>query len=204
MCGGTPRYCGVADSAERTAMENAMASKLIKPFRVTDGAKFRLKDFDPANTQDIQSKEIAEQLLQKEVAKLSELQEKLYADNRWALLLIFQGMDASGKDSVIKHVMSGVNPQGCEVYSFKAPSEEELDHDFMWRTTRCLPQRGRIGIFNRSYYEEVLIVRVHPEILGKEKIPPQLITKNIWNERYEDINGCERYLARNGVVIRKF
>ena len=135
---------------------------------------------------------------------MAELQDKLYADNRWGLLLIFQALDAAGKDSVIKHVMSGVNPQGCQVYSFKVPSPEELDHDYLWRNMKCLPERGRIGIFNRSYYEEVLVVRVHPQILAGEKIPARLVTKNIWEERFEDICSFERYLARNGFVIRKF
>src|SRR5882672_3178842 len=141
------------------------ASKLANPYRIEHGKKFRLADYDPADTGDLRSKEHAIELLQKGVAHLAELQDKLYAQDRWALLLIFQAMDAAGKDGVIKHVMSGVNPQGCQVYSFKAPSSEELNHDYLWRTTRVLPERGRIGIFNRSYYEEVLIVRVHPEIL---------------------------------------
>ena len=133
-----------------------------------------------------------------------DLQDKLYAQDRWAILLIFQAMDAAGKDGAIKHVMSGVNPQGCQVYSFKQPSAEELDHDFLWRTNKCIPERGRIGIFNRSYYEEVLVVRVHKEMLEREKMPPSLVTKNIWNERFSDINAYEQYLSRNGVVIRKF
>ncbi len=175
-----------------------------KPFRVEDGARFRLKDFDPRDTGRLKSREQAEQWLQKGVALLSALQEKLYADDRWALLLILQAMDAAGKDSVIKHVMSGVNPQGVQVYSFKAPSAEELDHDFLWRTMRCFPERGRIGIFNRSYYEETLVVRVHPELIEKQKIPSALVTKNIWNQRFEDINAMERYLVRNGVIVRKF
>jgi len=138
------------------------------------------------------------------VAKMAELQDKLYAQDRWGLLLIFQAMDAAGKDGAIKHVMSGVNPQGCQVYSFKTPSTEELDHDYLWRNMKCLPERGRIGIFNRSYYEEVLVVRVHPEILANERMPAQLITKNIWEERFQDICSFERYLSRNGLVIRKF
>ena len=138
------------------------------------------------------------------MAQLAEFQDKLYAQDRWSLLLIFQAMDAAGKDGTIKHVMSGVNPQGVQVYSFKAPSPEELDHDYLWRCMRGLPERGRIGIFNRSYYEEVLVARVHPEILERQKLPPQLVTKHIWDERYEDIRNFERYLARNGVVIRKF
>jgi PPK2 family polyphosphate:nucleotide phosphotransferase len=181
-----------------------MSRKLVKPFRVDDGKHFRLKDHDPAHTAGVKTKEEANQLLQDGVAQLAEHQNKLYAQNSWALLLIFQAMDAAGKDGVIKHVMSGVNPQGCQVFSFKAPSAEDLDHDYMWRTMKSMPQRGRIGIFNRSYYEEVLVVRVHPELLKAEKIPPKLITKDIWKERYEDIRSFERYMTRNGIVIRKF
>jgi PPK2 family polyphosphate:nucleotide phosphotransferase len=176
----------------------------IRPFRVTDGASFRLKDFDPANTNDLESRESARKLLQLGVEKLSELQEMLYAQDRWSLLLIFQAMDAAGKDGTIKHVMSGVNPQGCQVCAFKSPSAEELDHDFLWRSNLRLPERGRIGIFNRSYYEETLVVRVHPDILNAQKIPKRLVTKSIWSERFEDIRNYERYLSRNGVVIRKF
>ena len=179
-------------------------SELAKAFRVTDGKQFRLKDSDPGDTRGLKSKEKAQEALAQGILRLREDQEKLYAQDRWALLLIFQAMDAAGKDSTIEHVMSGVNPQGCQVYSFKAPSAEELDHDFMWRTTRCLPERGRIGIFNRSYYEEVLVVRVHPEILAKQRLPEELVTKDIWQERYEDIKMFERYLSRNGTVIRKF
>jgi PPK2 family polyphosphate:nucleotide phosphotransferase len=175
-----------------------------KPFRVTAGRKFRLEDFDPADTGGLKSRDHAEDWLRKGVEMLSELQGKLYADDRWALLLIFQAMDAAGKDSAIKHVMSGVNPQGVQVYSFKEPSAEELNHDYLWRAERCLPERGRIGIFNRSYYEETLVVRVHPELLAKEKIPQALVTRNVWKERFEDINGLERYLSRNGVVVLKF
>ena len=175
-----------------------------EPFCVTQGAKFRLKDVDPEATGGLKSKAEAEEWLQKGVALLSEFQEKLYADDHQALLLIFQGMDGAGKDGAIKHVMSGVNPQGVQVYSFKAPSAEELDHDFLWRTTQCLPERGRIGIFNRSYYEETLIVRVHPELLAKQRIPPALVTKSIWKERFEDINALERYLTRNGIAVLKF
>lgn len=181
-----------------------MSRKLVKPFRVEDGKHFRLKDYDPARTAGVKSKEEASQLLQEGVAQLAELQNKLYAQDSWALLLIFQAMDAAGKDGVIKHVMSGVNPQGCQVFSFKAPSAEDLDHDYMWRTMKSMPERGRIGIFNRSYYEEVLVVRVHPELLKAEKIPPKLVSKDIWKERYEDIRGFERYMSRNGIVIRKF
>jgi len=179
-------------------------AEFAKPFRVSDGRKFRLKDHDPAGTLHIKAKQRAQQLLAKGITQLSELQEKLYANGHWALLLIFQAMDAAGKDGAIKHVMSGVNPQGCEVYSFKAPSEAELSHDFMWRTSRCLPERGRIGIFNRSYYEEVLVVRVRKELLARQRLAKELVTKDIWNERFEDINAFERYLTRNGVVIRKF
>jgi PPK2 family polyphosphate:nucleotide phosphotransferase len=175
---------------------------LAHAFRVTNGKKFRLMDYDPGDTKDTASKDGCAEAMQAGLLKLTELQARLFAEDRWALLLIFQAMDAAGKDSTIKHVMSGVNPQGCEVYSFKAPSAEELDHDFLWRTTRYLPERGRIGIFNRSYYEEVLAVRVHPEFLQAQKLPH--ISKNIWKERFADIAAQERYLSRNGVVIRKF
>jgi PPK2 family polyphosphate:nucleotide phosphotransferase len=178
--------------------------KLIAPYRVSDPKGFRLKDVEPDDTAGLDSKERARDLLEQGVERLQELQEKLYAQDRWSVLLIFQAMDAAGKDGTIKHVMSGVNPQGCQVYSFKAPSPEELDHDFLWRTTRCLPERGRIGIFNRSYYEEVLVARVHQEILAAQKLPPSLVTGDIWKERFEDIAAFERYLARNGTVIRKF
>ena len=174
----------------------------MAPYRVDSGEGFRLADIDPKDTGSIKSKKRAEDLLASGIEHLAGLQEKLYAQNQWALLLIFQAMDAAGKDGAIKHVMSGVNPQGCQVYSFKKPSPEELDHDFLWRTMRCLPERGRIGIFNRSYYEEVLVVRVHPELLTRQHLPPALITKDIWTERFEDINAVERYLTRNGVVIR--
>jgi len=180
------------------------ANKLAEPCRVVDGKGFRLKDFNPGSTGKLSSKRHAEALLEKSVARMAELQDKLYAQDKWAVLLIFQGMDAAGKDGAIKHVMSGVNPQGCQVYSFKAPSMEELDHDYLWRTNRCIPERGRIGIFNRSYYEEVLVVRVHPEVLERENISSSLITRNIWEDRFEDINAYERYLSRNGVIIRKF
>jgi PPK2 family polyphosphate:nucleotide phosphotransferase len=180
------------------------AGRLANPFRVTSGRRFRLAGIDPADTRGLTSKRRARQILARAIEALTELQEKLYAQDRWAVLLIFQAMDAAGKDSTIKHVMSGVNPQGCQVVSFKAPSNEELDHDFMWRTTRHLPERGRIGIFNRSYYEEVLVVRVHPELLARPRLPPELVTKDLWRQRFEDINAFERYLARNGVVVRKF
>ena len=180
------------------------AGELAKKFRITQGEKFRLKDFDSSETLGIKSKEFAQKALEKGLAHLSALQEKMYAQDRWALLVILQGMDASGKDSTVKHVMSGVNPQGCQVYSFKVPSDEDLDHDFMWRTMRRLPERGHIGIFNRSYYEEVLVVRVHPELLAKEKIPRSLATGKIWQQRFDDLNAIERYLDRNGVKVCKF
>ena len=177
---------------------------LAHPYRIGTGKKFNLKHCDPADTNGFKSKEAATALLQHGIEMLTEFQEKLYADDRFSLLLIFQAMDAAGKDGTIKHVLSGVNPQGCEVFSFKAPSALDLDHDFLWRTNICLPERGRIGIFNRSYYEETLVVRVHPELMAKEKLPTQLVTKHIWRERFEDINAYERYLTRNGVIIRKF
>jgi PPK2 family polyphosphate:nucleotide phosphotransferase len=185
-------------------MHTRQIRALARPYVVTNGRGFRLKRFDPKGPGPHASHQGAKKFLKRSVEALSELQEKLYAQDRWGVLLIFQAMDAAGKDSAIKHVMSGIDPKGCQVYSFKSPSSEELDHDFMWRTSRCLPERGRIGIFNRSYYEETLIVRVHPEFLGHEKLPAELITKNIWQERFEDINAFERYLARNGFVIRKF
>jgi PPK2 family polyphosphate:nucleotide phosphotransferase len=179
-------------------------SKFVKGYCVEHGKDFRLKDIDPADTQNLNLKEEAKDFLEKGVARLSDLQQTLYAQDQWAVLVILQGMDGAGKDSVIRHVMSGVNPQGCEVYSFKQPSQEDLSHDFLWRTSKLLPQRGRIGIFNRSYYEEVLVVRVHPELLGKEQIPNAIEKKKIWKERFEDINSFESYLNRNGVLVRKF
>lgn len=179
---------------------------LAKLYRVDHGKKFRLRDYAPGDTAGLSDefKEESKDLLQHSTEKLAELQDKLYAQDRWGVLLIFQAMDAAGKDGTIKHVMSGVNPQGCQVFSFKSPSTEELNHDFLWRTTRCLPERGRIGIFNRSYYEETLVVRVHPEFLGKQKLPPSLITKDIWKERFQDINAFERHLVRNGTIVLKF
>src|SRR5213595_1854340 len=180
------------------------AKRIVEKYRITKGEKFRLKDYDPADTNGVKSKQHAENILERRVGLLSDMQEKLYAQDRWALLLIFQAMDAAGKDGAVKHVMSGVNPQGCDVHSFKAPSNEELDHEYLWRAHKCIPPRGKIGIFNRTYFEEVLVVRVHPPLLRAEKLPDQLITKHIWDERYEDINAFERYLMRNGVVIRKF
>ena len=178
----------------------------VKPYVVEQGKHFKLKDHDPAGTNGLGPKFKAEaaSLLEESVEKLAEMQEMLYAQDRWALLLIFQAMDAAGKDGTIEHVFSGVNPQGCQVYSFKTPSAEELDHDYMWRTMCRVPERGRIGIFNRSYYEEVLVVRVHRNFLDAQHLPTQLVTKHIWDERFEDINAYERYLTRNGVAIRKF
>jgi len=182
------------------------ASKLAEPFRVSRAKGFRLHDFDPADTLEFTSedKPRAKEALASGTEMLAKLQDVLYAQDRWALLLIFQAMDAAGKDGAIKHVMSGVNPQGCQVYSFKAPTSDDLDHDYLWRCMKCLPERGRIGIFNRSYYEETLVVRVHPELLTAQKLPPSLLTKKIWKERFRDIRAFERYLSRNGVVIRKF
>jgi PPK2 family polyphosphate:nucleotide phosphotransferase len=184
----------------------ARSRELASPFRFTGKGKFRLKDVDPGDTGDLgnEDKPRAKEMLQAGVEALTELQDKLYAQDRWSLLLVFQAMDAAGKDGAIKHVMSGVNPQGCQVVSFKSPSSEELDHDYLWRCNRNLPERGRIGIFNRSYYEEVLVLRVHRDLLARQKLPPQRITKDIWNERYRDIRAYERYLSANGVVVRKF
>lgn len=180
------------------------ASKFSKPYRIDSGKNFRLNHFDPDATAHLHSKENAEELLAKGIREMAELQDKLYAQDSWALLLIFQAMDAAGKDGAIKHVMSGVNPQGCQVYSFKAPSSEDLNHDFLWRTTKCLPERGHIGIFNRSYYEEVLVARVHPQILQGQRVPESLIGRDIWQQRFDDIRNFEHYLAHNGVVVRKF
>jgi len=173
-------------------------------YRVTNGSRFRLKDIDPADPWGKRLKPIAGQMLKQGRKRTADLQERLYAQHRWSVLLIFQAMDAAGKDSAIKHVMSGVNPQGCDVHSFKAPSTEELDHDFLWRASQALPRRGHIGIFNRSYYEETLVVRVHQNILAKQQLPRDLVTRNIWRERFEDINAYERYLSRQGVLVRKF
>lgn len=179
-------------------------SKLAHSYRIDDGKHFRLKDFDSADTSHWKSTEEAEEKVQKDIARMRDLQAKLYAQDCWSLLLIFQAMDAAGKDGTINRVMSGVNPEGCQVYSFKTPSEAELQHDFLWRTVKDLPERGHIGIFNRSYYEEVLVVRVHSDVLKKERLPPSLITREIWEERFEDIRSFERHMARNGTVIRKF
>jgi len=180
--------------------------KFVRAYRVTDGKKFRLSKIDPADTGPFKPahKDRATDVLQRGVKLLADMQEKLYAQDRWAVLLVFQAMDAAGKDGAIKHVLSGINPQGCQVHSFKAPSSEELDHDFLWRCATRLPERGRIGIFNRSYYEEALVVRVHPEYLERQHLPAGLVGKDIWKERFDSINGFERHLARNGVAICKF
>ena len=178
--------------------------KIANTFRIDSGKHFRLKDYDPADTGHWKSKEHATEALVQGIARTADLQDKLYAQDKWSLLLIFQAMDAAGKDGAIKHVMSGVNPQGCEVHSFKAPSPQELQHDFLWRTTCNFPERGHIGIFNRSYYEEVLVVRVHRELLSGERIPDKLASKRIWDDRFEDIRSFERHMARNGTAIRKF
>ncbi len=179
-------------------------STLPRTYRVAHGRRFRLADYDPADTDGLASKKDAVEALEKTVERLAELQERLYAQNRWSVLIILQAMDAAGKDSAIKHVMSGLNPQGCAVHSFKAPNSEELDHDFLWRGTCRLPRRGQIGIFNRSYYEETLVVRVHPELLGVQKLPTTLVTDEIWKQRFEDIRAFERHLARSGTVVLKF
>ena len=180
------------------------AARLSEPYRVTKGDKFRLKDYDTNETGEVKDQEHGQKIIDHRAGLLSNLQEKLYAQDHWALLLVLQGMDAAGKDGVIKHVMSGVNPEGCDVHSFKVPSTEELNHDYLWRAHRYVPERGKIGIFNRSHYEEVLVVRVHPTLLQAQKLPDSLITKHIWEQRYEDINAFEQYLTHNGVVIRKF
>jgi PPK2 family polyphosphate:nucleotide phosphotransferase len=173
-------------------------------FRVRPGEKVNLRRYSPDDTAPFKNRRKAAGRLERGIQRLAMLQERLYAQNRWAVLLIFQAMDAAGKDSAIKHVMSGLNPQGTQVYSFKRPSDEELDHDYLWRTSKALPERGRIGIFNRSYYEEVLVVRVHPDVLNRQKLPAGLVTKRLWRDRYEDINAFERYLTRNGTLVRKF
>ena len=182
------------------------ARALAEPYSVTDGRTFRLKDVDPRDTGPLKAEDRprATEALEQGIHAMAALQDMLYAQDRWAVLLIIQAMDAAGKDGVIKHVMSGLNPQGCQVASFKTPSNEELDHDYLWRCQKHLPERGRIGIFNRSYYEEVLVVRVHPEILAKQKLPPRLAGGKIWKRRYEDIASFERYLGRSGTLVRKF
>jgi PPK2 family polyphosphate:nucleotide phosphotransferase len=181
-----------------------MSRHKSRPYLVTHGRRFRLKQFDPEDTGGFENREEAEVLLRDDIERMRELHEMLYAQDRWSVLVILQAMDAAGKDSTIKHVMSGLNPQGVEVHSFKSPSSEELDHDYLWRSVRRLPERGRIGVFNRSYYEETLIVRVHEKVLAAQKLPTALVTKEVWQQRYEDIAGLERYLARNGYVILKF
>lgn len=183
------------------------AREVSDPYRITKGKDFRLKDFDPDDTLDFTKeadKPKAKEALAMGIQVLAELQDKLYAQDHWAVLLMFQAMDAAGKDGAIKHVMSGINPQGCQVFSFKSPTSDDLEHDYLWRCLKCLPNRGNIGIFNRSYYEEVLAVRVHPEFLAKQKLPPKLVGKDIWKERFEDIRNFEQYLSRNGTVVRKF
>jgi PPK2 family polyphosphate:nucleotide phosphotransferase len=179
-------------------------ARLAAPYCISKGEGLRLKHFDTNDTGEVKDKQHGQKIIDNRAGLLSDLQEKLYAQDRWGLLIIFQAMDAGGKDGVIKHVMSGVNPQGCDVHSFKAPSTEELEHDYLWRAHSRVPERGKIGIFNRSYYEEVLVARVHPAILRAQKLPDAAITKHIWEHRYEDINAFERYLTRNGMVIRKF
>jgi PPK2 family polyphosphate:nucleotide phosphotransferase len=206
---GSALHCGSADeNGGPVPKEDIVATvrDLVEPYKIVKGKGFRLKDFDPADTGnlDSESKQEAKELLARGIKWLALEQDKLYAQNRWAVLLVFQAMDAAGKDGTIKHVMSGVNPQGCQVYSFKAPSPEELDHDFLWRCARALPERGRIGIFNRSYYEEVLVVRVHSHFLREQRLPPRLIGRDIWDVRLADIAGFERYLAHNGTLVLKF
>jgi PPK2 family polyphosphate:nucleotide phosphotransferase len=183
-----------------------VSHELSRQYRVTDGKKFRLKDVDPGDIGDLKSedKTRAKEALQNGIKALAELQDILYAQDRWSILLIFQAMDAAGKDGTIKHVMSGINPQGCKVSSFKSPTSTDLNHDYLWRCIQQLPERGRIGIFNRSYYEETLVVRVHPEFLAGQKLPAECVTKDIWDERFQDIRGFERYLHRNGTIVRKF
>lgn len=188
----------------KTSQSNGKQLKsYVEPFRIDGSKEFHLKSHKPREKGDL-DKEAANAIIEANRGRLRELQEKLYAHDRWSVLLIFQGMDASGKDSAVEHVMSGINPQGCQVFSFKQPTSKELDHDFMWRSSISLPERGRIGIFNRSYYEELLVVRVHPEILARQRIPPELVTKDIWRERFEDITAFEKYLVRNGTLILKF
>jgi PPK2 family polyphosphate:nucleotide phosphotransferase len=189
----------------KIAKTDKTSAKIAKRFRIDDGKKFRLADCDPADTLGLDiDKDDAKTMLADDIARLAEMQEKLYAQDTWAVLIVLQAMDAAGKDSVIKHVMSGVNPQGCEVHAFKAPSAEELEHSFLWRAAMRLPRRGRIGIFNRSHYEEVLVVRVHPELLKRQHLPPAVIADDIWKERFKDIRGLERHLVRNGIVVLKF
>jgi PPK2 family polyphosphate:nucleotide phosphotransferase len=207
-----PQRAGLRERFAAPGQEAAMkglarrARAFAAPYRIEKGNGFRLRDIDPADTGELESEDVdrARKALEEGTGLLAALQDELYAQDRWSLLLIFQAMDAAGKDGTIKHVMSGVNPQGCQVFAFKQPSHEELDHDFLWRCMRHLPERGRIGIFNRSYYEDVLVVRVHPEVLAGQKLPTQLVTKRIWEERYASIRHLERHLARNGTVVLKF
>jgi PPK2 family polyphosphate:nucleotide phosphotransferase len=183
------------------------ARRFSRPYRVDRGKRFRMDDIDPDDCGDLTDADRprAQEALQQGIAAMADLQDRLYAQDRWAVLLVFQAIDAAGKDSAVKHVMSGINPQGCQVYSFKSPSPEDLDHDYLWRCIKALPERGRIGIFNRSYYEEVVVVRVHPELLDRQKVPPKLLkTKNLWKERCRDIRHFESYLSRNGTLVRKF
>ena len=183
------------------------ARRFAKPYRVDGSKRFRLDDIDPDDRGDLtkEDRPRAQEALSKGVEAIAQLQDRLYAQDRWAMLLVFQAIDAAGKDSAIKHVMSGVNPQGCQVYSFKSPSSEDLDHDFLWRCTKALPERGRIGIFNRSYYEELVVVRVHPDLLARQKVPPELLkSKDLWKDRARDIRNFESYLTRNGTLVRKF
>jgi PPK2 family polyphosphate:nucleotide phosphotransferase len=193
----------VKSNSVKTASVKSKPGKLLKRYRVETDGHVDLASVDCADTGGI-DKDDAERILGEDVKRLADLQARLYAEDKWALLIVLQGMDAAGKDGVVSHVMSGVNPQGCEVHSFKAPSVEELGHDFMWRTTGRLPARGRIGIFNRSYYEDVLVVRVHPQLMKREKVPEKLIGKNVWQERFQDIRAFERHLVRNGTVVLKF
>jgi len=189
--------------AKSSKQDRSAQNAYIDPFRIDHPATFHLSAYKTDKRGDL-DKDKAQKLVEANAKRIADLQDRLYAENRWSVLVIFQGLDAAGKDSAVEHVMRGVNPQGCEVHSFKVPSTEELDHDFLWRATMRLPERGKVGIFNRSYYEELLVVRVHPEVLAKERIPPKLVTRNIWRERFEDICAYERYLTRNGTLILKF
>jgi PPK2 family polyphosphate:nucleotide phosphotransferase len=205
----TAEHCPAlaAPHANKPALldRNMNSKNLIKRYRIDKPRHFRLSDHDPADTDDLEmDKEKAKGILAQDIVRLEHLQELLYAQSHWAVLAIFQAMDAAGKDSAIKHVMSGINPQGCEVHAFKQPTPEELDHDFLWRAATRLPARGRIGIFNRSYYEEMLVVRVHPELLAKERLPPQLLKRHLWRKRFDDVNAFEQHLTKNGMVILKF
>jgi PPK2 family polyphosphate:nucleotide phosphotransferase len=201
---GSKKHGGPKKDDEPKKLLSKPVRRILEGYRVERPKHFRMKDFDPADTAGLGPQDVDENALARGVARLAELQAKLNAEDRWAVLLVFQAMDAAGKDSTIDHVMSGVNPAGCQVFSFKTPSTEELDHDFLWRHVRCLPERGRFGIFNRSWYEEVLVVKVHRKVLERQKVPKSLVTKDIWEERYEDINAFERHLSRNGTLVLKF